>query len=143
MKGLKKKVRLLSLEELKSHEEVEKERLEALTEEIKNDGILKKAIAVDSTNMIILDGHHRVEALKLLGYKKIPVCLFNYDSPFIEIYNFNGGKGVSKEQVIKIALAGKKFPPRTTKHMVRLDDGALVHISELEDDVNIPLDRLS
>ncbi|GBC75624.1 hypothetical protein HRbin06_00943 [archaeon HR06] len=142
MKDLKLETKILFLNELKSHEQVEKNRLEALTKEIKEDGILKKAIAVDAKNLIIIDGHHRVEALKILGYKKVPVCLFNYNSPLIEIYSFDGGKGISKEEVIKAALAGRKFPPRTTKHMVRLDNGSLVHISELEDNVNIPLENL-
>jgi ParB-like chromosome segregation protein Spo0J len=66
---------------LKEHEEIRPEYLEQLKNEILSDGILKMPIAVDKATFIILDGHHRLHALKKIGCKRIPVILFDYQSP--------------------------------------------------------------
>jgi hypothetical protein len=51
---LKAKIEVLDVCVLKQHEEVEEKRLAELYEEIKSDGFLKRAIAVDLNNYIIL-----------------------------------------------------------------------------------------
>ncbi len=57
-------VYLIDLMTLKEHEQIRPEYLEQLKDEILSDGILKMPIAVDKTTYIILDGHHRLHALK-------------------------------------------------------------------------------
>lgn len=134
-------IELVKLDELKSHEEVDSTRLMNLKEEIRSDGILKVAIAVNKKRNIIVDGHHRVAALKELGCAKTPVVFVDYNSPDIEVYSFRNGVHVTKEDVIKAGLGLKKLPPKTSKHMIRID-GELKHISAIEKKVDIPLDKL-
>jgi hypothetical protein len=131
----------IDLVALKEHEEIRPEYLEQLKDEILSDGILKMPIAVDKTTYIILDGHHRLHALKKIGCKRIPVILFDYQSPEIEVVPHRDGETITKEMVIQTALAGKRMPPKTSKHMIIIE-GELKHISILETVINIPLEKL-
>jgi hypothetical protein len=132
---------LVELEALKEHEEIRPDYLEELKNEILSDGILKMPIAVDKKTYIILDGHHRLHALKKIGCKRIPAILFDYQSPEIEVLPHREGEIVTKEMIIQTALAGRRMPPKTSKHMI-LIEGELKHISFLETVINIPLEKL-
>ena len=63
---------IVEIDKLKEHEEVNREHSERLKNEILSEGVLKKSIAVDRNTNVVLDGHHRLRALKELGYTKIP-----------------------------------------------------------------------
>jgi hypothetical protein len=132
---------LIDLEALKEHEEIRPDYLEELKNEILSDGILKMPIAVDKTTYIILDGHHRLHALKKIGCRRIPVILFDYQSPEIEVLPQREGETVTKEMIIQTALAGRRMSPKTSKHMIMIE-GELKHISILETVINIPLEKL-
>jgi len=132
---------LIELEELKEHEEIRPDYLEELKNEILSDGILKMPIAVDKKTYIILDGHHRLHALKKIGCKRIPVILFDYQSTEIEVLPHREGETITKEMIIRTASAGRRMPPKTSKHMI-LIEGELKHISVLETVINIPLEKL-
>src|SRR4030042_6952405 len=132
---------LIEIEELKEHEEIRPDYLEEFKNEILSDGILKMPIAVDKKTYIILDGHHRLHALKKIGCQRIPVILFDYQSPEIKVLPHREGEIVTKEMIIQTALAGRKMPPKTSKHMIMIE-GELKHISILETVINIPLERL-
>lgn len=131
----------VDLETLKEHEEIRPEYLEQLKNEILLDGILKMPIAVDKATYIILDGHHRLHALKRIGCRRIPVILFDYQSPEIEVVPHRDGETVTKEIVIQTALGGRRMPPKSSKHMIMIG-GELKHISILETVINIPLEKL-
>ncbi len=131
----------IEIEELKEHEEIRPDYLGELKNEILSDGILKMPIAVDKKTYIILDGHHRLHALKKIGCQRIPVILFDYQSPEIKVLPHREGEIVTKEMIIQTALAGRKMPPKTSKHMIMIE-GELKHISILETVINIPLERL-
>jgi ParB-like chromosome segregation protein Spo0J len=138
---LKAKIEVLDVCVLKQHEEVEEKRLAELYEEIKSDGFLKRAIAVDLNSYIIIDGHHRYNVLKALGCSRIPALLVDYFSPILKVLSWKGDEEISKSSVIEAGLSGKLFPARTTRHVICFD-GSLLHISQLEPEVNIPLSIL-
>lgn len=138
---LKAKIEVLDVCVLKQHEEVEGKRLAELYEEIKSDGFLKRAIAVDLNSYIIIDGHHRYNVLKALGCSRIPALLVDYFSPILKVLSWKGDEEISKSSVIEAGLSGKLFPARTTRHVICFD-GSLLHISQLEPEVNIPLSIL-
>jgi len=132
---------LINLEDLKEHEEIRPDYLEELKNEILGDGILKMPIAVDKETYIILDGHHRLHALKKIGCNKIPVIMVDYQSSEIEVIPWREGEKITKAMIIHTALTGKRMAPKTSKHMIRVG-GELKHISILETVINIPLDEL-
>ena len=134
-------IRLIDLDALREHEEIRPDYLEELKNEILSDGILKMPIAVDKKTYVILDGHHRLHALKKIGCKRIPVILFDYQSPEIEVLPHREGEIVTKEMILQTALNGRRMPPKTSKHMIVIE-GELKHISVLEETINIPLEEL-
>jgi len=139
--GGKGDIAFLGIEELKEHEEIKPEYCEALKNEILTDGILKMPIAIDKNSYIILDGHHRLQALKRIGCKKIPCVLVDYQSHEIKVIPWREGEQITKEIVIEAALSGRKMPSKTSKHMILLN-GELKHISAIEMLINIPLEKL-
>ena len=134
-------VEFVKLDKLQSHEALDPIHLEELKREIKSDGILKFAIAVDRNRSIILDGHHRVAALKDLGCMKIPAVLIDYDSSDIQVRSQRRSIRLTKKDVIKAGTRLKKLPPKTSNHMIRIN-GTVKHISAIEKQINIPLSEL-
>ena len=96
-------------------------RMKEFLEVVRRDGFLRKPVLVDEEHLVILDGHHRVEALRLLGCKRIPVYLVDYNDDAIALTLWPGAvvSEVEKEDVIEKALKGELFPPKTTKHIVK------------------------
>jgi len=132
---------LMNLKDLKEHEKVDLKYLKKLKNRIKKDKVLKRVIAVDKNTNIIIDGHVRFNSLKQLGYSKIPVCLIDYKSSEILVETWRKGEKILKEDVLLAGLNGKKFPPKTSKHMIKIGN-KLKHISFIERKINIPLEKL-
>jgi len=185
---------------LKEHEEIYPFHFHKLRSILIKDGFQKDPIIVDNKYNIVLDGHHRLNILKSLGYSRIAAHVVNYlnndeikvrtwfplityllvdpinlfgnyfldtkidqlneicsrlhlkegsfilnlsrdkamdlikgkamlvfvDSEDLAIKLVKKGKGVaalsfnpiSKQEVISSALSGKKFPPKTTRHII-------------------------
>ena len=135
------KVVFFEIETLREHEEIRPDYLEELKKEIVLDGKLKMPICIDKKTCIILDGHHRLHALKRLGCKRIPVVLVDYQSPEIKVIPWRAGETITKEKIIDIALSGKRMPSKTSKHMIALD-GKWKHISAIQGIINISLEEL-
>ena len=108
---------------LKSHEETTEELLTRLAEEIRADGFLRKPILVEDRFYVILDGHHRYEALKKLGCRLIPVYLVDYFDEAIYLTTWPGAKhtNITKDEVLENGRTGKLFPPKTTRHIVKIE----------------------
>ena len=58
---------VLEIDVLRPHERTRDELLAQLTAEIRRDGVLKLPVLVEQEHHVILDGHHRYEALRRLG----------------------------------------------------------------------------
>jgi hypothetical protein len=132
---------LMDVNSLREHEEVEAKYLEKLKKLIRKDKILKKPIVVDKNTSIIIDGHTRFNSLKQLGYSRVPVLLIDYNSPEILVRTWKNYGKITKEDVIIAGLNGKKFSPKTSKHMVKIGN-RIEHISVLERRIDIPLGKL-
>jgi hypothetical protein len=87
---------------------------------------LQHPIVVDDTTNIIIDGHHRVIAYKILGLDLIPVISLNMSHPNIilewrrEEFSKN-----TKEDVFVRALSGMPYPQKTTRFMF-LDEHSIL-----------------
>ena len=78
-------LKIVDINSLFLHEETIPEMLEKLAAEIRMDEALRHPVIVDKESFVVLDGMHRVAALKLLSCRRIPVCLVNYKSPSISV----------------------------------------------------------
>jgi len=70
---MNKRIQLISNHLLKQHEQIRKRHVQMLLKQIQHDGYLNNPLIVDKKTMIILDGHHRYNALKSLGMASSPV----------------------------------------------------------------------
>lgn len=127
---------LLEISGLLSHRNVVRDRVVSLSSRILRDGFIKKAIAVDQS-LVVLDGHHRVEAARAIGLRRIPAVVLDYSSERVIVTPCS----IRKEDVIRAAFEGRKFPPKTTRHMISLE-GHLLHISRIEPDVRLDIRAL-
>jgi len=138
---IKFKICLAEISVLKPHERTDDSRLKNLSEEILSDGILKKPIVVDEKTNTIIDGHHRVEALKLLGCTKIPVCYVDYMCENIGLKTTAKNTVITKDKVIEAALNNSPFNPKSTWHYIKFQNG-IKHISYIQKRVDMPLEAL-
>ena len=83
--GMRLDLALLEINRLHLHEETIPELLDALAKAIEEDGVLKDPVIVDRESLVVLDGMHRVNALKRLRCRLLPVCLVDYESPEIRV----------------------------------------------------------
>ena len=103
---------------LREHEGVVKDKVELLCKLLESNRYLKYPILVDARTFTILDGHHRFHALKSLGYEYIPVFFVDYAETYIKVTNWRKEFIVTKVDVLKRALEGSKYPPRTSRHVL-------------------------
>jgi len=132
---------LVRLEELREHENYDPQHLEELLAEIMRDGCLKRPIIADAATKVILDGHHRYNCMKRLGKTCIPVYFVDYQRPEIEVYAWDNRPPVTKEVVIEAGLTGRRLPSKSSRHMVRMNDG-LHHITHIERECPFNLDEI-
>ncbi len=71
-------VELVPLDELKPHEELDPEELDAFISSVVSSQVFWKAALVSKESLVILDGHHRWAGLKRLGAKWMPCILLDY-----------------------------------------------------------------
>jgi hypothetical protein len=78
-------LRLMDLKNIHAGENVIDEYLCKIVESIRSDGILMHPIIVDKRSGVLLDGSHRMAAAKELGFRYLPVCLFDWTKSNIKI----------------------------------------------------------
>src|SRR6267143_6270921 len=81
---------VVELKRLHGHERIRPALLKELTEQIRRDGSLKRPILVAERDLVILDGHHRAEAMRSLGCAKIPAYLVDFESPLLHLRPWPG-----------------------------------------------------
>ncbi|MEK7145870.1 MAG: ParB N-terminal domain-containing protein, partial [Patescibacteria group bacterium] len=124
-------MKLMDLKKLRSHERTDSSKLKEVFLDLYETGILRQPVLVDEKNLIILDGHHRVKSLKMLGCKIVPAIMIDYNGKKVKVESFSKTLKISKKMVRKAALLANLLPPKTSKH-----------IYNKEVFVNYPLDLL-
>ncbi len=140
----------MRIEHLLPHERVGKRRVAELKNEIRRDGVLKRPIAVhmlggaNKGKYMIIDGHHRVEALKSLGLTRAPASVVDYFDSRITVRSWRSGKVWDKRSVIRIATIGRLLEPKTTRHTIRIADveRSLHDNDVVEPEMDYPLEEL-
>lgn len=116
------KIELIDISKLKPHEKISKKRLRELKKKLLKEGSIKKPIIVEKSQLIILDGHHRIQLLKELNFKTVPAILVDYG----KIRVFPRRKKYSninlKNLVYETVKSGKLLPYKTTRHIFPFKD---------------------
>ena len=66
------------IDKLKEHEQTDPIRLEEIKTMLIKDNFQRDPIIVDKKTLVVVDGHHRLNALKQLGHKRVAVYYINY-----------------------------------------------------------------
>ena len=119
---------LLPLQDLKAHEGAIPERVQKIKEEIAAAGEILTPLWVDKQRSIVLNGHHRLAALKELGCGYAPCLLLDYSSPYVRVEVCPGAavETIDKESVVQAALNSNLFPPRSSFHVLAFEPPRLV-----------------
>lgn len=108
---------LVPLEWLKAHEQFVEARVAELSERFRKNGCVDYAVVADRGTGTVIDGHHRLETLRRLGARRVPVVLVDYMDPAITVRNWRPDEPApTKADVISRAADGKLYPPKTTRH---------------------------
>jgi len=76
---------LVELDRLRLHEEADPDVLFPLLRQIEGDGVLWSPVIVDRETLVVLDGTHRVTALRMLGCRYACAFLVDYREPEIGV----------------------------------------------------------
>ncbi len=110
--------RLVPIEDLREHEQIEPHRVDELVDDIQRTKVVADPIWVAAGSCVILNGHHRVAALRRLGARRVPAWVMEYYSPDVKLDRWGEGPPIPKEEVERRAADGELFPPKTTRHSV-------------------------
>ncbi len=112
---------IMEIEDLRIHEAIQVELLEDFINMLRDDGVFKVPVLVDENDCVVLDGHHRVEALRRMGYTKIPVYLVDYWDDAIEVAAWPeaGIENITKDMILEMGKSDDVFPPKTSRHTVK------------------------
>ena len=131
---MKHAVIFVDIQKLIRHERVNRARCVEIRKQICLTGIIRRPVIVDKASNVILDGHHRVEALRELGAKRVPVAYVNYSDNRVRVYLRRKDMMMKlvKRFVVEMANVHDVFPSKTTRHLIHgRPTMKPVHVSEL------------
>jgi hypothetical protein len=102
---------------LLAHEQVDQAHVDELAKSISDDGELRCPVIVDRQSFVILDGHHRVNALKRLGCRLVPAYLLDYGCDSVRVLPRRSGLAVDKSSIVRAAMHGELFPVKSSRHV--------------------------
>tara|TARA_X000000950_G_scaffold268086_1_gene345228 strand:- start:105 stop:542 length:438 start_codon:yes stop_codon:yes gene_type:complete len=141
-KSINGKYKLISLECLLPHEEIDESNLKKLIQFILEENKFTTPIIVDKKTNLIIDGHHRFFAAKSLKLQKIPVFQINYLQKEITVKEKSSeGKILSKKLIIKFSKAQTLLPKKSTFHEINIQ-GKSLKLASIVKKTNISLKQL-
>src|SRR5437879_13215837 len=94
---------VVEIQALHGHEQIRPGLLAELRDLIKRDGYIRRPILVADRAFVVLDGHHRVEALRSRGCRRIPASRVDYSSAIVKLTTWRDAivSSVTKADVIR------------------------------------------
>lgn len=86
-------------------------------------------ICVENNILAVLDGHHRLNAALQLGLARVPVRFFDYTT--VQLASWRPEITPTRQDVLRRALNGLLYPPKTTRHGFRTFEIAIVDLRQL------------
>ena len=112
---------LIELDSLKPSEDYDRIWAKKLKNKIYLDRQWLTPIWVESHNFIIMDGHHRYQAAKMLHLAVIPCFMLSYNFNYVKLSAWDPQKVIDKNQIIQAALSGKLLAKKTSRHELLLE----------------------
>ncbi len=117
------KVLMLNPNELHPHEDTDPERVESMLAMLRATHEFYPPLLVDNSTRVVLDGHHRLEASKILGCTRIPCYCVDYlEDDSVALQSWRPDDAITKREVIDMGTGPNTFPLKTTRHIYRIPD---------------------
>ncbi|BBG24603.1 ParB N-terminal domain-containing protein [Sulfuracidifex tepidarius] len=103
------KIIKVGINKLLRHEDINFQNLERSIQEIIKTRKVSP-IVVDLSSYLVVDGHHRLAALKTLGYDMVPAFPIDYASPSVKVYGWMrqiSPSGQAKDVIKEFQSSGK------------------------------------
>lgn len=127
----------VDIQQIKIHENFIQERHETLLQYIRtqtNQIILPALIICAESNMLI-DGHHRLSVLRVMGRTTAPCLRINYRHKDVLVHPYSD-TSPSKNDVLDV---NDLLPPKSTFHHILDKDGIKHHISVISPNISLSL----
>jgi len=96
-------LRILHVNDVYPHEETILPQVRKISRNMEKEEIVLDPLLVSKGSLAILDGNHRLEALKRIGARFFPACLLPYKDPLIEVKTWlRFVKGIYPEDLIPV-----------------------------------------
>ena len=112
------KVRLVEIERLQRTERHNPQRASRLAVNIAAEGKWTNPIWVEFGDLLIMDGHHRLEAAILLGLARLPCMLLSYHMPELSVVSWNGNAQFPIADIFAAGRSQSLLPYKTTRHIL-------------------------
>ncbi|MGP8075601.1 MAG: ParB N-terminal domain-containing protein [Thermoplasmata archaeon] len=112
---------LVPLGELRAHERIVESNIGDLVALLRRTQVVADPIWVARGSSVILNGHHRVEALRRIGAARVPAWIIDYESDLVHLERWHPGPPIAKSEVVERGREGRLFPPKTTRHRLLFD----------------------
>lgn len=112
---------LVPITQLHAHERIDGRDVVKLAAKIRNEGMVSDPVWVARGSLVVLNGHHRVAALRRLGAARVPAWIFDYDAEIVRLGRWSPGPEISKSEVVRRAKGGELYPPKTTRHEIGVE----------------------
>lgn len=109
-------VRLVELSRLRRTERHNPQRASRLAMSIAAEDKWTNPIWIESGELLIMDGHHRLEAAILLGLARLPCALLSYHIPELSVVRWNGNTQFPIADIIAAGRTQSLLPYKTTRH---------------------------
>ncbi len=113
---------LLPIDTLRPHEEIDPTKIDELRLTIEEESAVLEPVLVARGSWVVLNGHHRVEALRRLGARLVPAWVVDYEDEAIIVDRWPRSsveEVPDKATILARAQAGRLYPPKTSRHTVR------------------------
>ena len=109
-----RQIYLVEVNKLRHIERFSQKRVQWLKEKIIREGVWTVPIKIDDQHNLVMDGQHRMEVAKSLGFKVVPCLKYSYQE--VEVWSLRNNHEVTSELIIKKALSENIYPYKTAKH---------------------------
>lgn len=94
------------------------ERVVWLLDKIQSEGVWRVPLVLDKQSYGIMDGHHRFNVALKLGLRNVPAIMISYNDSRVKVESWRDDFVVNKQVVMEYITQKKKFPHKTTRHII-------------------------
>ena len=115
--SIKRILKLVAINDLVETEEHCAETSKKLAERMIAIGFWTVPIAVESSMMAIMDGHHRLNASKYIGLIRVPCTIMSYKDGGVSLMSWRNDVVCTVPDIRIMVERGEKYPLKTTRHV--------------------------